>query len=341
MSEAIIKANSSEAQRLLLRGIAAAQGGQKRVAAGLLTRAVQLDPQNERAWLWLSGVLEDPEKVAFCLHTVLKLNPQNERANQGLRWIEQRQQATIQPRSLNGVPQHADDGETTQNVRAHTESWWVNWRRNRQEMSRARVLLWIAPLLMLIGALVLNQLFARTVAEQLTQATPAPPTAVVAQAAPTVIPTPQPLLDAEPASVRDSLTAGYLSALEPLRERLRSATATYRETTGGSGGASLAYVAATQTLRETLTSTLEEFKRMTPPQALQAAHADYVTGLTLEIEGLDAVLEFYSSYGVEHANRAALRFQEASVHIDRARAVFDGRSAIPGAGGEIPPQSIR
>jgi tetratricopeptide (TPR) repeat protein len=340
MSEAIIKANSTEAQRLLQRGIAAAQGGQRRVAAGLLTRAVQLDPQNERAWLWLSGVLDNHDQVAFCLQTVLKLNPSNERALQGLRWIEQRKQTDVQPRPANNLPQPTDDTVSNREARTHGESWWVNWRHNRQEMSRARVLLWIVPLLMLLGALVLNQLFAQTVAEQLSQATVVP-TIVITKAEPTAVPTPQPLLDTEPASVRDSLTAGYLSALGPLRERLRTATATYREATGGSGGASLTYVAATQTLRETVAGALEEFKRMTPPTSLEAAHNDYIVGLTLEIEGLDAVLEFYSSYGVEHANRAALRFQEARTHIDRARAAFDGRSAIPGAGGEIPPQTIR
>lgn len=342
MSEAIVKANSNEAQRLMLRGIAAAQGGHKRVAVGLLTRAVQLDPQNERAWLWLSGVLENPDQAAFCLNAVLKINPQNERARQGLRWIDERRQAKEQPRqSITAPLEHSfNESAPTREARAHGESWWVNWRSNRRAMSQARVLFWLAPLLLMIGALLLNQLFTRTVAEQISAATALPATAVVVKA-PLAVPTPQQQLDAAPASVRESLTAGYLSALNPLREQLRAATATYLTATSGAGGSSLANVAATQNLRATVAAALEQFEAMSPPAPLASAHADYVTGLQLEIQGYDALLEYYGSYAVEHVNRAALRFQEARTHIDRARVAFDGRSALPGAGAALPPQTIR
>src|SRR5262245_42985346 len=91
MTESGIKSNERDAARLFERGVAAAKGGQKRVAAGLLSRAVQLDPRHELAWLWLSGVLEDPAEIAFCLRSVLSVNPANTRARQGLAWLEQRQ----------------------------------------------------------------------------------------------------------------------------------------------------------------------------------------------------------------------------------------------------------
>ena len=86
MAEPAIKSDHAEAARLFERGVAAARGGQRRVAAGLLSRAVQYDPRHEQAWLWLSGVLDSPEEIAFCLRSVLTLNPDNERARQGLGW---------------------------------------------------------------------------------------------------------------------------------------------------------------------------------------------------------------------------------------------------------------
>jgi len=47
MSESGIKSNEIEASRLFQRGVAAARGGQRRVAAVLLGRAVQLNPRHE------------------------------------------------------------------------------------------------------------------------------------------------------------------------------------------------------------------------------------------------------------------------------------------------------
>ena len=86
-----IKANEREAAQLFVRGVAAARGGQRRLAAVLLSRVVQLDPQHEMGWLWLSGVLDDPKEIAFCLRSVLAINPHNERAQRGLAWLKSRQ----------------------------------------------------------------------------------------------------------------------------------------------------------------------------------------------------------------------------------------------------------
>ncbi len=90
MVDASIKSNEREAARLFERGVAAARGGQRRVAAVLLARVVQLDPQHELGWLWLSGVLDEPKEIAFCLRSALTINPQNDRARRGLAWLEQR-----------------------------------------------------------------------------------------------------------------------------------------------------------------------------------------------------------------------------------------------------------
>ncbi|NTU84190.1 MAG: hypothetical protein HGA45_33280, partial [Chloroflexales bacterium] len=103
LSESAVKANESEAQRLYLRGVAAARAGQRRVAAGLLTRSVRLDPRGEMAWLWLSGVLDDPHQQAFCLGAALKLNPQNQHALRGMHVLEQRGLLKSEPQPTVGL----------------------------------------------------------------------------------------------------------------------------------------------------------------------------------------------------------------------------------------------
>jgi tetratricopeptide (TPR) repeat protein len=75
---------------LLQQGIAAARSGKRGEARTLLMQVVKADQHNEQAWLWLSGVVDDPQDMRTCLQNVLDLNPDNQRARQGLAWVEQR-----------------------------------------------------------------------------------------------------------------------------------------------------------------------------------------------------------------------------------------------------------
>ncbi len=75
---------------LLEQGIGAAQAGRRANARTLLMQVIETDERNEQAWLWLAGVMDDPEGIRTCLENVLQLNPANDRAQQGLSWIEQR-----------------------------------------------------------------------------------------------------------------------------------------------------------------------------------------------------------------------------------------------------------
>lgn len=323
-TESAVKANISEAQRLYERGLAAARGGQKRVAAGLLTRSLQLDPHNERAWLWLSGVLEDPRQQAFCLQSVLRINPANQHAQRGLRVLEERQLLADGPQPSPGLGQTADELAVERPAAEAHESWWVGWRRRRRDISRARLLLWLFPLIAVGLAIVLNRTIALAVTpEQPTPAATAAPAAAVTLAPAT--PTVEPILEAEPLSVVEGLTISYLGAVEPLRANLREATTAYRSATSQPGG-SVGAVAATQRLRATVQQALDDMGRLRPPRTLQQAHDDYRHGLQLEIEGLDAILEFYGGYDVANANRAAQRFQEARAYIERASASFSARA---------------
>ena len=76
-----------ELDRLLQEGIAAARAGQKEQARELLLQVIAQDEAVEAAWLWLSGVVDDPGERQICLENVLTLNPYNTAAQAGLRWL--------------------------------------------------------------------------------------------------------------------------------------------------------------------------------------------------------------------------------------------------------------
>lgn len=81
--------NSTQVAELLQQGIAAVKAGRKEEARQALLRVIELDEQNEHAWLWLSGVVESLEDRRVCLENVLAINPHNANAQAGLRWLDQ------------------------------------------------------------------------------------------------------------------------------------------------------------------------------------------------------------------------------------------------------------
>jgi tetratricopeptide (TPR) repeat protein len=317
MAEQAIRSNEREAARLFQRGVAAARGGQRRVAAGLLARCVQLNPRHELGWLWLSGVLDDPDEIAFCLRSVLSVNPHNERARQGLAWLEQHALIASQPSPSAVIEAPVDEHVEEQQARHEGESWWVNWRRSRRDMSRVRLVFWSIPILLLALTLGLNLMLRQAIERNAALAhaavpTPAPPRPVVA-----------PIIEAEPAPVRDAQVLAYLSALEAPRAQLRAAVQAYKDATGQPGGSSVVHAAAARRLREQVEAAYDSIAGLTPPPTLAQAHADYLAGIELELAALDDMLEFYNSFQIQIANRATLRFEDAGKQLERARARFD------------------
>src|SRR3954451_21783894 len=84
----------------------AATAGQKDMAREYLGRAVQLDPRNEDAWLWLSGVANNLPMMKMCLERVLALNPHNTQAQEGMNWVRQRESQMMAARAA-AAPQTA------------------------------------------------------------------------------------------------------------------------------------------------------------------------------------------------------------------------------------------
>jgi hypothetical protein len=67
---------------LLTEGIAAVKAGETQKARQLLARAIQADPENERAWGWFYHVCQDDQERLRCLQQVLRINSNNEKARQ-------------------------------------------------------------------------------------------------------------------------------------------------------------------------------------------------------------------------------------------------------------------
>jgi len=78
------------ANDLVKQGIAAAQAGRRAEALRLFRQALALDPNNFEAWLWRGGLAADPSEALSCLQRAVALQPQDERARQGLAWAQQR-----------------------------------------------------------------------------------------------------------------------------------------------------------------------------------------------------------------------------------------------------------
>lgn len=333
MTETAIKSNEREAARLFERGVAAARGGQRRIAAGLLARAVQLNPRHELGWLWLSGVLDAPEEIAFCLRSVLAVNPHNERALQGLAWLEQRNQIAQQP-----VPARLAEPPAEAQAEQHArESWWVAWRSARRDTSRARQVLWLIPILLIGLTLGLNMVLRGAIARNDTRARIAaqPP-------APEVTARPQvaALIQAELPTMRDARMLAYLSALEPARAQLREAVVAYRGITGRPGGSSIAHAAAARALREQIDRAYATIDALEAPVGLVQAHNRYLAGLEIERQALGDMLEFYSSLSIQYANRATLRMGDSAREIEQANQGFAVRPGLARAPA-VPQQTMR
>lgn len=329
MTETAIKSNKVEAERLFQRGVAAARGGQRRVAAGLLSRAVQLDPEHERGWLWLSGVLDDPQQIAFCLRSVLSINPHNERAQQGLTWLEQRSQTpqTATQTEHVSVTEEIEvevdrEQQQLQEARYQGESWWVNWRRAQRDMGRVRLIAWMVPIILLSLTIVMHNLLQNAVTRN-EQLVLSPPISVETALASTQnIEVIAPILQAHLPISEQAQAFAYLSAIEAPRERLRKAVELYRQATSQPGGSSMAHVAAAHRLREEIEAGNSEIAKLTPPPALAQSHANYLAGLELEQVALNDMLEFYTSFSISLANRASIRLEDAGNYLQQARNDF-------------------
>ncbi|HWQ46487.1 MAG TPA: tetratricopeptide repeat protein, partial [Longilinea sp.] len=93
------------------KGIALAKAGEKAQALEYLKRAIQQEPRNPTAWLWLAGVLDDPQKQRQCLQQVLLIDPSNQAARRGLEKMDAPQ--TTPPPAAVPTPAFTDPFKST------------------------------------------------------------------------------------------------------------------------------------------------------------------------------------------------------------------------------------
>ena len=80
------RATPEDVQDLMEEGIALARQGHKADAYDVFTSITRLVPEHVEAWLWKGGLAFHPREAVRCIQTALDLDPDNERAREGLAW---------------------------------------------------------------------------------------------------------------------------------------------------------------------------------------------------------------------------------------------------------------
>lgn len=77
---------------LLRRGIEAAHADRKIEAREIFLQVVEVDPRNELAWMWLSGLVDDLEDQIVACENVLTINPENQKVRLFLDGLKRKRQ---------------------------------------------------------------------------------------------------------------------------------------------------------------------------------------------------------------------------------------------------------
>jgi len=78
---------------LLRKALEAARSGRELTARDLFQDVIRLDPNNEIAWIWLSGLLDPLEDRIMACERVLSINPRNQRIHAYLKRLLDEQEA--------------------------------------------------------------------------------------------------------------------------------------------------------------------------------------------------------------------------------------------------------
>jgi hypothetical protein len=100
--------NHETAAGLVQQGTAAFKAGDTQAAAKLLYQATKADPNNQLAWLWLSGCFEDDKDKRTCLERARDINPQSDLGQRAAAALNKmpvlKEAAPAEPRSAASQP---------------------------------------------------------------------------------------------------------------------------------------------------------------------------------------------------------------------------------------------
>ena len=108
---------------LLHQAIFAARNGDERRARTLFLDIVKLEPGNEIAWMWLSGLLESiSDRISAC-EKVLTINPDNSRTRLYLNELEKKRSGVVglNPRVISGASKFLISTNNNSPSRKYTE----------------------------------------------------------------------------------------------------------------------------------------------------------------------------------------------------------------------------
>jgi tetratricopeptide (TPR) repeat protein len=118
-----------DAAELLQQALEAARAGRDLTARDLFQDVVRLDPNNETAWLWLSGLLDPLEDRIMACERVLSINPGNHQVRAYLKQLIEEQQAAHQKKT-------SELDEKVQQVR-----WLIEEGRREEALQFLQVIL--------------------------------------------------------------------------------------------------------------------------------------------------------------------------------------------------------
>ena len=148
---------------MLNRAIIAAKAGRNAEARQLLEAVLDADERNERAWLWLSGVVDSDEERTICLENVLSINPTNQAARRGLAMLRAARAAASAPpiRPLPSpapaeaaVPPSPPSGDVVTNLLGRIEQQQGQAKAARIPDNRMLILITIFLVLLLVCSVI-------------------------------------------------------------------------------------------------------------------------------------------------------------------------------------------
>lgn len=105
---------------IIQMAIQAARAGRKAEARDLLIELVQVDPQNELAWVWLSGLVDSLEDRIIACENVLTINPANEKVRAYLTELQRQYKSYSARKNIDAA------ADLFNQARAHAERHDIN-----------------------------------------------------------------------------------------------------------------------------------------------------------------------------------------------------------------------